>query len=213
MTPLTKIENGILAGDWQLVCDGYNKITGKNLAPPIIEPPKPLFNIETASKKELYSHIKENLNPSIGAMKSFSIEELREVMSIYQTEDKSEESNPVVVEAPTPISRGKRPKIDPYQTGFLSDGRFFQPSKLYGNTKMNDVDIKPLHLVEDANFKKITEPTDFEHNPRDPPRTVDAVCVRCKTKYKTLAGLAVTDEKDTDLRGNCPKCQESVGRQ
>ena len=211
MTPLTKIENGILSGDWQLVCDGYNKITGKNVVTQINEPQKPVFNDEKASKKELYSHIKENLNPSIGHMKSFSIEELREVISIYNTEGDPILAPPEIV---TPAAgRGKKLRIDPHQTGFLPDGRFFQPSHLYGNKKMNDVDIKPLHLVEDANFKKITEPTDFEHNPRDPPRTVDAVCVRCKTKYKTLAGLAVTDEKDTDLRGNCPKCQESVGRQ
>ena len=209
MTPLTKIENGILSGDWQLVCDGFNKITGKSLSPPIVEPVKQVFNPDKASKKELYNYIKENINPSIGAMKSFSIEELREILIIYGSEsafDYQEE----VTKLPTKTNvRPKKVKIDPAQKGFLNDGRYFMPTKLYGNTKMLDEDVKPLHLVEDPILKKIVEPDDFEHNPRNPPRTVEAKCVRCGIQYKTLAGLTVSDEEDPDLRGNCPKCQES----
>ncbi len=52
-TPLTKIENGILNADWELVCEGFNKLTGKKLTPP--EPivlVKPSLDVQKATKKE-----------------------------------------------------------------------------------------------------------------------------------------------------------------
>jgi hypothetical protein len=209
MTPLTKIENGILGGDWTLVCEGFNKITGKNLTPPVVVVPEEVFDPNKASKKELYEFIKNKYNSSIVAMKSFSIDELREMIVIFGAEENEE----IEVVAPKPQSPKKsKAPIDPNKTGFLPDGRFFQPTPLYGNKKMIPVDASPLRLVEDPSLKKVIEPDDFEHNARPAPKMIDAVCVRCKTKYKTLLGLAVTDEKDSDFRGNCPKCQESVGR-
>lgn len=31
---LMRIRSGIIAGDWQVVCDGYNAVSGENLSPP-----------------------------------------------------------------------------------------------------------------------------------------------------------------------------------
>jgi hypothetical protein len=209
MTPLTKIENGILSGDWQLVCDGFNKLTGKSLSPPVITPTKPIFDIETAGKKEVYEYIKKNLNPSIGAMKSFSIEELREMFSVFSME------NTVDDEQTRPKAQKSAPKkskkIDPTQTGFVDEYRFFQPTKLYGATKMQDVDVAPLRLVEDPNMKYIKDAEDFEYNPREAPKLTDIVCLKCKKTFRNLEKLGV--ELDGETKGICPTCQESVGRQ
>ena len=59
-TPLSKIENGIINGDWKLVCEGFNRITGKNLEPPAIklETSEP-FDPSKAKKAELYKKLSE----------------------------------------------------------------------------------------------------------------------------------------------------------
>jgi hypothetical protein len=212
MTPLTKIENGILSGDWQLVCDGFNKLTGKSLLPPVITPAKPIFDIETAGKKEVYEYIKKNLNPSIGAMKSFSIEELREMFSVFSMENNTDnvEVQPVQPQVQKSALK-KSKKIDPHQTGFVDEFRYFQPTKLYGATKMQDVDVAPLRLVEDPNMKYIKDAEDFEYNPREAPKLADIVCLKCKKTFRNLEKLGV--ELDGETKGICPTCQESVGRQ
>lgn len=209
MTPLTKIENGILSANWQLVCDGFNKLTGKSLLPPVVNPPKPVFDIETASKKQVYEFIKENLNPSIGAMKSFSIEELREMFSVFSMENNvdDEQTRPKAQKSAPKKSK----KIDPTQTGFVDGFRYFQPTKLYGATKMQDIDVAPLRLVEDPNMKYIKDADNFEYNPREAPKVTDIVCLKCKKSFKSLEKLGV--DVDGETKGICPTCQESTGRQ
>lgn len=206
MTPLTKIENGILGGDWTLVCEGFNKITGKNLTPPVVIIPEVKFDPDKASKKELYEFIKNKYNSSIGAMKSFSIDELREMIVIFAGEEVEDEPAAPKVQLP----KKSRAPIDPNKTGFLPDGRFFQPSPLYGNKTMNAVDVAPLRLVEDPNLKKVIEPDDFEHNARPAPKMIDIKCLQCKKTFKHVESVGV--ELDGETKGLCQTCQESVGR-
>ena len=56
MTPLGKIEEGIVKGDWAPVCEGFNKLTGKKLTPPkpIVTTIESIFDPQKATKKELY---------------------------------------------------------------------------------------------------------------------------------------------------------------
>lgn len=54
MSGLDKIREGIILGDWNAVCDGFNSITGENLEP-LDKPKKPKSNKEKAQElKDLF---------------------------------------------------------------------------------------------------------------------------------------------------------------
>ena len=83
MTPLGKIEEGIIGGDWKLVCDGFNRLTGKKVTPPLTKQIQEVFDPNTAKKAQLYSWLKTNTDMEMGPPKEYSIEDLREIVNVH----------------------------------------------------------------------------------------------------------------------------------
>ena len=90
MTPLGKIEAGITDANWQLVCDGFNKLTGKKLEPPqqITMTLKATFDPQKATKKELYNWLLDYA--PLEPMKNYTVADLKEMVGVYQLTEKAE---------------------------------------------------------------------------------------------------------------------------
>lgn len=192
MTPLNKIETGIVTANWALVCEGFNKLTGKKLTPPTPKVEVKAFNPDTASKKELYDHLK-NIMPMESA-KAYSIAELREMAIVHSMQEDYEE------EPVAPIVA--QPTNDPNGPIFLDGFRFTS-----GKKKLLPMDMQKVVATLDPQLALVKDPTN-EYNPRKPPKKVQVRCLKCKKSFEQLAGLAV--EVDGEKRSMCPVCSETV---
>lgn len=203
-TPLTKIENGILNADWELVCEGFNKLTGKKL-----DPPKPItttletaFNPKTASKKELYNWLLYYV--PLEPIKNYSIAELREMVGVYQ-----------LVEEPEPVVKKDNGYINPDLRGGplttvkLPDGAAFLDGFRYtsGKKKLLPLDTQKVIATLDPQLKNVGDPTN-EYTPREAPRKSTLKCMKCSKRFEGYSHLGV--EVDGELKALCPICAESI---
>jgi hypothetical protein len=191
MTPLNKIETGIITANWGLVCEGFNKLTGKKLTPPVAKEEPKAFDPETANKRELYAFLQETMD--MQPMKSYSIEELREMALVHAMEKTYEDSTtPNVVQ---PVHEEGGPI-------FLDGFRFTS-----GKKKLLPMDMEKVIATLDPQLALVKDPTN-EYNPRKPPKRIQVRCLKCKKSFEQLAGLAV--EVDGERRSMCPVCSETI---
>lgn len=206
MTPLTKIENGILNADWELVCEGFNKLTGKKL-----DPPKPItatlettFNPQSASKKELYNWLLYYV--PLEPIKNYSIAELKEMVGVYQL---AEEVEPIELEAPVKKDNGY---VNPFKKGDdipLPNGAAFLDGFRYtsGKKKLLPIDTQKVVATLDPQLKNVGDPTN-EYTPREAPRKSTLKCMKCSKRFEGYSHLGV--EVDGELKALCPICAESI---
>ena len=195
MTPLTKIENGIIAGDWNLVCEGFNKLTGKKLIAPVvpilkkdIELPEQKFDSKTATKRELYNWIKNKYD--IAPIKTFTIEELREMYTVYSVNEEPLED--VVVEIQE-LADG---------AAFLDGFRFHSGRKklLPIDTQKVIATLEPMLHGDDGPDKEIQK--------RDPPKKISMKCLKCNKSFSNYAYLGV--DSGGEVKALCPVCSEII---
>lgn len=207
MTPLTNIENGILSGNWNLVCKGFNKLTGKNLSAPIpiVATLENTFDVDTASKRELYKYLKGFIDPE--PMKSYSTEELREMASIYSMGD-LEDIVEEVVDVVYPVKKDngftkpfKSPEILPNGGQFLDGFRYHS-----GKKKLLPIDRIKVKAVIDPQLKNVGDPT-ADYTPREPTEKVKNTCLKCSKVFTTYKGIGV--DVDGELKSLCPICSET----
>jgi len=193
MTPLTKIENGILSGDWQLVCDGFNKLTGKKLIPPAPPKQEVKFDPLKANKRALYAFLKSKIE--MDTINAYSIDELREMSVVHTSEEESEGDEEVVIES-------SEDKALPNGGKFLDGFRYTT-----GRSKLLPIDQERVVTFLDPMLKNVGDPQN-EYRPRNPPKKITVKCMTCKTAFRQTAGIAV--EVDNELKSLCPKCSETV---
>jgi len=204
-TLLTKIENGILDGNWALVCEGFNKLTGKKLTPP--EPAilvKPTLNVQKATKKELYHWLLDYV--PLEPIKNYTITELREMVGVYQL---AEEVEQVIPEAPVKKDNGY---IDPFKKSGdipLPNGAAFLDGFRYtsGKRKLLPIDTQKVVATLDPQLKDVGDPTN-EYVPRQAPKKASLKCMKCSKKFQSYSQLGV--EVDGELKALCPVCAESI---
>ena len=194
-TPLSNIENGITTGDWKLVCDGYNKLTGKKLSPLVVKKEEKKFDPKTSSKRELYNFMKTKFD--IAPIKAYTIEDLREMVLVHSlnqssTEDVYEDELTAKVEVQK-----------------LANGEAFMDGFRYtsGRKELLPMDKLRVRAVLDPLLKDVGDPTN-EYVPRDPPKRIEMRCLKCSKKFKNFASLGV--ESGGELKALCPVCSENV---
>ena len=203
-TPLTKIENGILNADWELVCEGFNKLTGKKLTPPkpITMTLKSTFDAKKASKKELYNWLLDYI--PLEPMKNYSVAELKEMVGVYQL---AEEAEPVVKKDNGYINPDLRG--GPLTTVKLPDGAAFMDGFRYtsGKKKLLPIDTQKVVASMDPKLEKLVD-SPYEYTPREAPKRTTLKCLKCSKKFQSYAHLGV--EVDGELKALCPVCAESI---
>ena len=188
MTPLEKIEKGIVSGDWQLVCDGYNKITNKKLTPPIEKPlPPPVKKL--SSKKDYYAEIISMGVGGLDKIENYTLNDLKEMLMVYK------------------ISDGQKHHTSPQEENdeqpTLSGPLYIsKPEKLLHIDK--NIAVK---VVPDKNFDLIKEPNNTNRVKREPPKKVRAECSKCSEIFNALAAFTFNDNGKTI--GVCDVCKES----
>lgn len=195
-TPLTNIENGIITGDWNLVCEGFNKLTGKKLKPIVITPQVEEFNPETASKRELYKWIKDKYD--IAPMKTFTVDELKEMAVIFSANQVHSINNDYTDELTAEI------KVQE-----LSDGAAFLDGFRYhsGRNKLLPIDKLKVNAVLEPALKGDDGP-DREITKREAPKKINMKCLKCNKSFMNYSYLAV--ETGGELKSLCPNCSESL---
>jgi hypothetical protein len=190
-TPLSKIREGIIGGDWQLVCDGYNKITNSDLLPPEIPILKQDIKIkaqEPITKKDFYNAIIE-MGGSLGKLANYSLDELKEIRDITKAESE-------IIPDTSPHEQIVSIK--------LSNGPLYvsKPEKLLHMDKH-----VPVRVVADATLDKIVEPEITNRVKRPSPKKVNARCAKCGRKFNALAAFTFSENGETT--GICDECKES----
>ena len=195
-TPLSNIENGITTGDWKLVCDGYNKLTGKKLSPLVVKKEEKKFDHKTSSKRELYNFMKTKFD--IAPIKAYTTEELKEMVLVHSlnetsTEDVYEDELTAKVEVQK-----------------LSDGAVFMDGFRYtsGRKELLPMDKLKVTANFDPQLKGDDGPQDREVTKRDPPKKVNMKCLKCSKSFSNWAYLGV--ESGGELKALCPICSESI---
>ena len=213
-TPLTNIENGILLGDWMLVCQGFNKLTGKSLSPPApTAKPVVKFNPETAPKKELYKFMTGVIE--MGPIKDYTVADLREMAVVHAMGETDDDyTEPIIddrytVEQPVRKDNGF---INPFKSDTsLPDGGQFLDGFRYRSGKskseMLPIDKLKVKAVVDPQLVKVGDPA-ADYTPREPVEKVDNKCMKCSKTFKAYKGIGV--EVDGELKSLCPICSESV---
>lgn len=206
MTPLTKIENGILDANWALVCEGFNKLTGKKLEPPqqITMTLESTFEASKASKKELYNWLLCYV--PLEPMKNYSVAELREMVGVYQLAEEAE------IETPIKKDNGYiHPDLKggPLTTVKLPNGAAFLDGFRYtsGKKKLLPIDTQKVVATLDPQLKDVGDPTN-EYVPREAPKKTTLKCLKCSKKFQSYSQLGV--EVDGELKALCPVCAESI---
>ena len=204
MTPLGKIEAGITDANWQLVCDGFNKLTGKKLEPPqqITMTLKATFDPQKATKKELYNWLLDYA--PLEPMKNYTVADLKEMVGVYQL---AEEAEPVVKKDNGYISPDLRG--GPLTQVKLPDGAAFMDGFRYtsGKKKLLPIDMQKVVATLDPQLKNVGDPTN-EYVPRDAPKKSSLKCLKCSKKFESYSHLGV--EVDGELKALCPICAESI---
>ena len=204
MTPLGKIEAGITDANWQLVCDGFNKLTGKKLEPPqqITMTLKATFDPQKATKKELYNWLLDYA--PLEPMKNYTVADLKEMVGVYQLTEKAE---PVVKKDNGYISPDLRG--GPLTQVKLPDGAAFMDGFRYtsGKKKLLPIDMQKVVATLDPQLKNVGDPTN-EYVPRDAPKKSSLKCLKCSKKFESYSHLGV--EVDGELKALCPICAESI---
>ncbi len=217
-TPLTNIENGILLGDWTLVCQGFNKLTGKSLSPPApAAKPVVKFNPETAPKKELYKFMTGVIE--MGPIKDYTVADLREMAVVHamgETDDDYIEpiiDNTYTATTEAPVRRDNG-FVNPFKKGgndILPDGGQFLDGFRYRSGKskseMLPIDKIKVKAVVDPQLVKVGDPS-ADYTPREPVEKVDNKCMKCSKTFKAYKGIGV--EVDGELKSLCPICSEQV---
>lgn len=192
MTPLTKIENGIMSGDWNLVCEGFNKLTGKKLTAPIlkkdIELPDQKIDSTPSTKRELYNWIKNKYD--IAPYKTFTIEELREMYTVYSVND--DLLDEVVVETQE-LANG---------AAFLDGFRFHS-----GRKKLLPIDTQKVIATLEPMLHGDDGP-DKETQKRDAPKKINMKCLKCNKSFSNYAYLGV--DSGGEVKALCPVCSETI---
>lgn len=200
-TPLSKIENGILNGDWELVCMGFNKLTGKNLQPPVKKETPKAFDPSKAKKTELYSALKELMGAELEPPKNYSIEELREMYMVHSI------SFDDYISVDTPefnnLQKNTAAQKD-FEVGKMLDGFRYTS----GKRELLKADKRPIAAAPlEPQLAKVLD-GEREYVPRDAPEKIMAKCIKCGKIYQTLKGLGVT--LDGETKTHCANCQESL---
>jgi len=92
MRLIDKLEAAIKAGSWKDVCIVYKQMTGKTIEPPNIVT-EPVFDINTASKTEIYKRLKKSIE--LGPIKEYSVEDLRDIWVMHNEPQVEEQNNPI----------------------------------------------------------------------------------------------------------------------
>lgn len=193
MTPLGKIEAGILSGDWNTVCEGFNKLTGKKLTPPVQKAEKVVFNPEKAPKKELYSYLGKIMD--LEPIKNYSLADLREmavVHSAFSTEDLVSQTWSDTPQHAAALDKGV----------FLDGFRYHS-----GRSKLLKIDQKPVTVIVEPQLANIGDPTK-EYQPREPVKHINFSCMKCKKSFSApeSRGMYI----DGEAKALCPVCSETV---
>lgn len=195
MTPLGNIESGIIHGDWKLVCDGFNKLTGKKLSPIVVKEPVKKFYPESATKRELYNWVKTKYD--IAPIKAFTIEELREMVMVHSIDENSV------------IGDYEDELIAKVEVQKLSDKEAFLDGFRYhsGRKELLPIDKLKVTASFDPQLKGDDGP-DKEVAKRDQPKKVNMKCLKCSKSFSNWAYLGV--ESGGELKALCPICAETV---
>ena len=198
MTPLGKIEEGIIGGDWKLVCDGFNRLTGKKVTPPLTKQIQEVFDPNTAKKAQLYSWLKTNTDMEMGPPKEYSIEDLREIVNVH-----------ILSEAPAKRDSGYTNPFKSNQDVKLEGGGAFLDGFRYtsGKGKLLPMDTLKVTAALDPQLVKVGDPTN-EYIPREPPKKANLKCLKCNKVFEGYAHLGVTS--DGELKALCPVCIEII---
>ena len=80
MTLMQQLKEGILTGNWDIICSVYSSATGEVISPPEqtkIE--EVVFDHKTAKKKDLYKWIKDNYDIKLKSITSYKVQDLRDI--------------------------------------------------------------------------------------------------------------------------------------
>lgn len=196
MTPLTKIEQGVIKGDWNLVCEGFNKLTGKKISPPATKTEPAKFVIKGAAKVALYKYLSDKID--LEPMKSYTKADLVEMASVHaMSEDFTEE-----------IVDNTYPEPPPKNTTPLKSGKFLDGFRYHsGRKELLPMDNTKLSKFTDPQLKNVGDP-EKEYVPRDPPKKVNYKCMKCSKSFKGLSSLGVMVDGET--KALCTVCSETV---
>lgn len=188
MTPLTSIEKGILEGNWEYVCAGFNKLTGKKMTPP--KPKEAVFNAATAKKGDLFKKLAQ-MGVNLAKLADYSLEDLREMYDVYTNNT-------------TVMDEEETEKVIPP----------FRPSKdnqlfIVNPTKLMHGDKLPINITPDPILDKIVDSNSSTvKSKRAPADRVKAKCIKCKSQFEDYKKF--TSESDGERSGVCATCKESV---
>lgn len=188
MTPLEKIEKGILSGNWKLVCEAYYKLSGKKLEPPVQIKE---FDPNKATKSELYKYAK-SVNENLAPITAYTIKELREVISVFEKNSQPEPVQTVQTVQPQHVT--------------ASSGKVLDGFRYTSGKKIHPDDLKPIKAALAPELEFVKDPENFQYTPRNPAKKNKLTCMKCSKVYEsTSEGVNI----DGEIKGLCQFCSEN----
>lgn len=188
---LDVIEEGILSGNWDIVCSAYNKLTGKNIrAPQKIEAPQ--FNLDRATKKQIIEELKK-LNLYEDRLSKLKIDDLRDYYNLITQEEDSHSTTTESVPQDTKLVN-------------ISPNPEYTYIPASAENKILNGDKMPLRVVL-SDFESYNDEKSPTQKAKRPTNVVSAKCIKCGSVGKTslarvIAGVGSPNEKAYI----CPKC-------
>ena len=185
------IENGIIAGNWILVCQGFETLTGKTIKTKGISnsPNQLIKQIE-----ELINDYKKNviLNPITGMEK--------EIEKNINISDNIHHGTPG---RNPPEPKDRRPDPPPPLPMPLATGSSSNKKGYYGNDTNtitdNNISLEEINKnIEKAAISKERKPR------RNPPRKYNVKCSQCEKTFES------DRQESKDFGQKCPKCLQDT---
>jgi len=187
-----QLESAITVGDWTQVCNVFEKMTGRVVAPPKPKETPYVFNWKTAKKAELYKELSKVMT-GIGPAKNYSTEDLRDMAQIHFT-DNEQDVEIEQYESLTsgfPVSTTENPN---------TEYTYIPPNKtpLNGDKKKLNPRFTEFPSYDDEGKAKVSRD-------RDAPKLISTPCRKCHEVSKvhpSLVNKGINGEKIYI----CPKC-------
>ena len=199
MNPLNKIKEGVKKQDWDLVCEGYNSMTGQNLPAPTKPIDRSAFVLEVPFSDTTIELFKSCMRQMID-----EFEFVQTVIDKPDTEDHAVETSDVLQSSSDDDEEqpedDDEENVDFSEVTSVGDG-----VGLYGNkTVLITEQPKPGQI--EANKKRAE--ARVEHNvSRPPPKIHKVECTDCGNPFKTPM------KAGGQFGQKCPKCLKSTNRE
>lgn len=190
---IDQLEDYIVVGDLDGIAAVYNKLTGKNIAPPapaVVTAPVVIDNPLDWNKTKLFNYIKKEYNIP-GPSKAYSLEELQEIYRFNNTEVELDEP---IQELKLELTKAK-PKT--------SDFTYIPPKRAGNLLKMDQAPIK----------SKLTDFKVYNDEDKDPverlrqaTNKVSATCRQCGARENIHPSLIIGGSNGPDKKFICSKC-------